>query len=443
LNRRSPTVLLGCAVFYFWTAASPAQVDTEPANGAQETADPLLPAGPAFAATVNVARLDAGGNDVDFFTAAADTGQVLLGMVAPIGALPDEFDTPDTMLATFTSADTPVTFNDDSYADTNAPSGPTFGSLFRLIAETDSYRIGVTGYADEDFDGFMDAEDNSAPHEQSGRYVITVGRVDPAGTGGHFADTDPANDATSGADILSVAAGTGAVGVAELGAPGDIDYFRLTLKAGDILSAMTAPLEVLPESFRAPDTILGLFDSGGAQMFHNDDAGGFDEAEVDPALSAIASDFPFFITENDHNIFGSALHAEIPFDGTYYLGATGFGDEAFAGNHTEAGRYALLVSVVPAPSLGGDYNGSGLVEQADLDLVLSSWGQDGSVNVPPTWTNDLPAGLIDQGELDRVLSNWGGSAAGRTTAAAVPEPATAMALLTALTAIGVVRMSRF
>jgi hypothetical protein len=52
----------------------------------------------------------------------------------------------------------------------------------------------------------------------------------------------------------------------------------------------------------------------------------------------------------------------------------------------------------------GDYNGSGLVEQADLDLVLLHWGV---ANVPPGWTNDLPVGAIDQAELDGVLLAWG------------------------------------
>ena len=55
----------------------------------------------------------------------------------------------------------------------------------------------------------------------------------------------------------------------------------------------------------------------------------------------------------------------------------------------------------------GDYNGNGVVEQGDLDLVLLNWGY--SISNPPAigWANDLPTGAIDQGELDRVLLNWG------------------------------------
>jgi hypothetical protein len=79
----------------------------------------------------------------------------------------------------------------------------------------------------------------------------------------------------------------------------------------------------------------------------------------------------------------------------------------------------------------GDYNGNGLVEQGDLDLVLLNWG--GSGEPPPAnWTTMLPRGRIDQDELDGVLLHWGDgftpakpSAAGTAGMAGtqVPEPA--------------------
>ncbi len=87
------------------------------------------------------------------------------------------------------------------------------------------------------------------------------------------------------------------------------------------------------------------------------------------------------------------------------------------------------IRAVTAGDLAGDYNGSGQVEQADLDFVLQNWGQN-TPPVPDGWTNDLPDGLIDQGELDGVLLNWGNTAApGSTSSASVPEPATAWGAL--------------
>jgi hypothetical protein len=61
--------------------------------------------------------------------------------------------------------------------------------------------------------------------------------------------------------------------------------------------------------------------------------------------------------------------------------------------------------VRPQPLLG-DYDGNGIVDQSDLDLVLAHWGRVGR-HPPPAWINDLPSGFIDQAELDRVLSQWG------------------------------------
>jgi hypothetical protein len=69
--------------------------------------------------------------------------------------------------------------------------------------------------------------------------------------------------------------------------------------------------------------------------------------------------------------------------------------------------------------VAGDYNNSGTVEQADLDLVLLNWGQ---AETPNGWVNDLPEGNVDQAELDGVLLNWGNSA--EVAAASVPEPTT-------------------
>jgi hypothetical protein len=75
-----------------------------------------------------------------------------------------------------------------------------------------------------------------------------------------------------------------------------------------------------------------------------------------------------------------------------------------------------------------DYDGNGLVDQGDLDLVLLNWGADAAAP-PAGWINDLPSGQVDQSELDKVLLNWGSQAAAGLPVESVPEPATAAALL--------------
>ncbi|MEM9752051.1 MAG: PEP-CTERM sorting domain-containing protein [Planctomycetota bacterium] len=79
----------------------------------------------------------------------------------------------------------------------------------------------------------------------------------------------------------------------------------------------------------------------------------------------------------------------------------------------------------------GDYDGSGSVEQGDLNLVLNNWGRnvdpiaDGGNGVPNGWVNNLPLGTVDQEELNLVLNNWGSTSTQPVVPAfAVPEPGT-------------------
>jgi hypothetical protein len=91
---------------------------------------------------------------------------------------------------------------------------------------------------------------------------------------------------------------------------------------------------------------------------------------------------------------------------------------------------AVVIRVVEAVS--GDYNGNGIVEQADLDLVLLNWGQAASPP-PDGWVNELPGGLIDQEELDRVLLGWGNRAVFASQGAVgVPEPGSIVVIVTCL-----------
>ncbi len=89
----------------------------------------------------------------------------------------------------------------------------------------------------------------------------------------------------------------------------------------------------------------------------------------------------------------------------------------------------MLTLEFAVAELAGDYNGSGQVEQGDLDLVLQNWGVDATAGPPAGWVNDLPEGLIEQTELDGVLQNWGSSASPDFAAAAVPEPTASLIVL--------------
>ena len=331
----------------------PAQIDTDPANNTSGGANALaLDAGMAIS---NRAELASPGNDVDFYSVTLAAGDVLLGMTTPLDNLPSSFEFPDTM-ASVLSGGIQQTFSDDDFAEELPFLEDVRGSLFRFQSSAaNAYHIGITGFEDEEFDG---ATSGNA-HEEIGTYVLTAGRVNPTLLGGGFNDTDPSNDATSGADLISLGSLKASVAVSELISE-DVDYYELHLSQGSILSAMTAPLSDLPSSFNFPDTALGLFDSDGIPLLVNDDAGDEGYSDLFPDLG---SDNPL----GPDGIFGSAIRALIPANGVYYLGVTGFEDDDFVGVHDELGRYALLVGVhsEATPNLEGDYNSNGTVDAAD------------------------------------------------------------------------------
>jgi hypothetical protein len=139
-------------------------------------------------------------------------------------------------------------------------------------------------------------------------------------------------------------------------------------------------------------------------------------------------------TEHGLNVTGSTLNYP-----------TGISDDKktivgiYFGSESSSGWAVLLDKPLVTLGLPGDYNNNGLVEQADLDLVLLNWGAIGAT--PPSgWYDNLPSGLIDQQELDAVLLNWGSTVTPASAAtAAIPEPCTAMLLFIGLLAVAVSR----
>ncbi len=68
-------------------------------------------------------------------------------------------------------------------------------------------------------------------------------------------------------------------------------------------------------------------------------------------------------------------------------------------------QLSLIASILAA--IAGDFNGDGVVNADDLDLVLGYWGSD---IVPDQWVNFIPSGIVSANELDAVLGNWGNTA---------------------------------
>jgi hypothetical protein len=114
---------------------------------------------------------------------------------------------------------------------------------------------------------------------------------------------------------------------------GDLDYLGIGgLLAGDIVNLLTTPLGDPPD-FENPDTIVGLFSESGAMECAGDDA--------------FNNDLDQFPTG-----FGSLCRYEIPTDGDYFVGVTGFSAAPFDGAHFEEGKYSLTVNVTRLPEPG-------------------------------------------------------------------------------------------
>jgi hypothetical protein len=92
-----------------------------------------------------------------------------------------------------------------------------------------------------------------------------------------------------------------------------------------------------------------------------------------------------------------------------------------------------------AAPLPGDYDASGNVDQADLDLALLHWGQD-AATPPAGWVTNLPMGLVDQAELDGVLLNWGNQLEAFDVESA-PEPSSLLLVAVGAVAAVAVRVA--
>ncbi|MEM1444581.1 MAG: hypothetical protein AAGF84_00860 [Planctomycetota bacterium] len=151
---------------------------------------------------------------------------------------------------------------------------------------------------------------------------------------------------------------------------------------------------------------------------------------VDEA-NALGPDYADWLLRYDES--GEAFYDAAVTDNDLRWNQNLFGIEVF-GEHYDAIHpnltgYELMANVWfaglfgAAPGLAGDFSGNGLVEQSDLNLVLSNWGVDTTGNIPDGWEYTFGLeGTVDQEELNAVLSNWGSGVAPSFEGFAIPEP---------------------
>ncbi len=135
-----------------------------------------------------------------------------------------------------------------------------------------------------------------------------------------FIDLEPNNSIPAAQAIDRPLGAFADVGIMSL-TEGDVDVLQISLWAGEVLTAITTPME--NAVFTSSDTRMTLFDSLGTPLQTNDDSG--------PGL-------------------GSAIQYSAFLSGTYYLAIAGFDDPFYQGHSTQQGSYTVTLSVVPEPA---------------------------------------------------------------------------------------------
>ena len=253
---------------------------------------------------------------------------------------------PDTMLGSRDLFGSIEFFSDDD--------GPFEGAggsaLYGIPTNSGSIAFAVTGWPDENFDGF---------HSESGHYKVFVEVYD-------FFDDPVAS--FSEVHILQPGivdeffypgeaewnGGSYDVEIDNTVSPFDVDFFTFTgLTAGSNFTARTLD----PENLNL-DTFLGWYDGAGAVVETDDDDGG-------GVLSLISG--------------------TVPASETLTFAVTGFGDDFFGGAHDEFGSYELALEL-SGSSLAGDYNSDGTVDAADYVVWRRT---DGSIGGYNTWRTNF------------------------------------------------------
>ncbi|TWT46605.1 hypothetical protein [Botrimarina hoheduenensis] len=96
------------------------------------------------------------------------------------------------------------------------------------------------------------------------------------------------------------------------------------------------------------------------------------------------------------------------------------GTLAYQGTTSGSGVAVFTLPIAGDPYPDGDFNYNGVVDNGDLNLLLSRWGQ---TTVPPEWVNGFVDGLVDYQEANALLRSWAFGAG-----ISIPEPAS-LALL--------------
>jgi hypothetical protein len=338
MTKRTRSLLLLAALLCLALPAAAAVVAESEPNG-RGAPDPVPATGLAPFASVypNGSVLVTGTlapGDVDFYSLQLSAGQLLL--VGVFDANGGELS--DARVGAFFEAPSTNDPNDAPEAE-NDDGGPGFLSRLAVpIAQSGSWKIGVTGFRDVAYTGnHLEARGGPIAYQ----LAVAVTTATPARV-----ETEPANDAAASGDGLPPGGGVLSGSLA----PGDVDWSAIELAAGEDVTVSL--FDVGPGALESPageltDTRLRLVDAGDVTQVENDDGG------------------PGFLSNA----------AYTPAAGRHRIGVSGHRDAAFDGTHlTGPVDYVLVV----AARGRCDVNADGFVDQSDVNAVLAARGQAAS-----------------------------------------------------------------
>ncbi|MEM7577191.1 MAG: hypothetical protein AAF328_06915 [Planctomycetota bacterium] len=206
-------------------------------------------------------------------------------------------------------------------------------------------------------------------------------------------------------DLFTLTAPANSIGVTVTAAPGSL---------ANTATALPSIPEVSAYQFTQPGLTLGL--TGTLTLDDGETQADIDLATVAPALDQSIEDAQLIFDLGINRPPSTTLVA--PIDSVFALPL---------GSLTIPVVITGTLTGVIAPSIPCDYDGSGQVDQGDLNLVLNNWG---GPRLGWGEDEDFETATVDQEELNCVLNHWGRTAAGPgLEAGSVPEPSAALALL--------------
>ncbi len=206
----------------------------------------------------------------------------------------------------------------------------------------------------------------------------------------NYGDALEANDVSGAANNLGVLEGTRSFPDLSLDAAGDVDWLKFTASSAGPLSIVATPRG-------------GTYFTG-AQAGSNCPPGFQITGDVqDVSLDLLASNGTTVLASSNLGTWGveERIDYTIPAGGTFFVRVRSLGERPANGGN-EVQMYGLQISFAPA-GCPGDANGDNQVNFADLNFVLTNFGQTG-----PFVAGDVNRdGVVNFLDLNIVLSFFG------------------------------------